>query len=119
MISTRARIALHGLADLAKADSSEPTSFPRLFSYLQTWSESLPLSRGYVGKIFQDLSKAGLVRSVPGRRGGYRMARPATGVTALDVPSRRSGCRRGRTRAAAAGWAGWCAAGTRPRAGTA
>lgn len=85
MISTRARIALHGLAYLAKADSNEPTSFPRMFEYLQTWSENLPLSRGYVGKIFQDLSKGGLVRSVPGRRGGYRMARAAAGITALDV----------------------------------
>lgn len=85
MISSRARFALHGLAYLAKSDSAEPMPFPRLFEYLTSWSDRLPLSRGYVGKIFQDLAKAGLVRSVPGRSGGYRLARPPSEVTALDV----------------------------------
>ncbi len=85
MISTRARYALHGLCYLAKQPLSETTSFPRLFSYLKGWSERLSLSRTYVGKIFQDLSRAGLVRAVPGRRGGYRLARPPKETTAMDV----------------------------------
>lgn len=85
MISTRARFALHGLAWLAKSGSAEPMPFPQLYRYLQAWSDRLPLSRGYVGKIFQDLSRAGLVRAVPGRKGGYRLARPASSMTALDV----------------------------------
>lgn len=34
------------------------------------------LSEPYVGKLFRVLAKAGLVESVRGRRGGYRLARP-------------------------------------------
>lgn len=87
MISTRARFALHGLCYLARRPAGETTSFPQLFSYLSDWSARLSLSRSYVGKVFQDLSRAGLVRAVPGRHGGYRLARPAEEVTALEVVS--------------------------------
>jgi Rrf2 family protein len=85
MISTRARFALHGLCYLAKRPAGEPTSFSQLFAYLEAWSSRLTLSRGYVSKIFQDLSRAGLVRAVPGRKGGYRLARPPREMTLMDV----------------------------------
>ena len=85
MISNRARFALHGLCYLAMAPSEGPTSFPKLFASLKGWSERLTLSKSYVGKVFQDLSRAGLVRAVPGRHGGYRLARPASEMTVLDV----------------------------------
>jgi Rrf2 family protein len=39
----------------------------------------------YLAKHMQALSQAGIVESVPGRRGGYRLGRPATEVTLLDV----------------------------------
>lgn len=39
----------------------------------------------YLAKHLQSLSRAGLVTSVPGPRGGYRLARPADAVTVLDV----------------------------------
>ena len=39
----------------------------------------------YLAKQLQALSAAGIVESVPGPRGGYRLARPATEVTVLDV----------------------------------
>jgi Rrf2 family protein len=84
MISTRARYALHGACFLALLPG-ETTPFPRLFSYLGAWSGHETLSRSYVGKIFQDLARGGIVRSVPGRKGGYRLARPASQVTLLDV----------------------------------
>ncbi len=85
MISNRARFALHGLCYLAMAPAGRPTSFSSLFGQLKGWSDRLTLSESYVGKVFQDLSRAGLVRAVPGRRGGYRLARPAAEVTVLDV----------------------------------
>ena len=84
MISTRARYALHGACYLALLPG-ETTPFPRLFSYLGAWSGDQALSRGYVSKIFQDLARGGIVRSVPGRKGGYRLSRPAREVTLLDV----------------------------------
>jgi Rrf2 family protein len=39
----------------------------------------------YLAKALQQLSAAGIVSSVPGRRGGYRLARPAAEITLLDV----------------------------------
>ena len=39
----------------------------------------------YLAKHLQALSAAGLVESVPGPRGGYRLARPAADITVLDV----------------------------------
>jgi len=69
MVSSRARFALHGLAFLAGLPAGESASFSQVFTYLRSWSERLVLSKGYVSKIFQDLSRAGLVRAVPGRSG--------------------------------------------------
>lgn len=39
----------------------------------------------YLAKQLQALSHAGIVESVAGRRGGYRLGRPATDVTVLDI----------------------------------
>ena len=39
----------------------------------------------YLAKHLQLLSQAGIVESVSGRRGGYRLGRPAAEVTLLDV----------------------------------
>ena len=39
----------------------------------------------YLAKALQSLSRAGIVESVPGRRGGYRLGRPPAAITLLDV----------------------------------
>ena len=39
----------------------------------------------YLAKQLQALSRAGIVETAPGRKGGYRLARPAAEVTLLDV----------------------------------
>ncbi|HEX4775686.1 MAG TPA: Rrf2 family transcriptional regulator [Acidimicrobiia bacterium] len=39
----------------------------------------------YLAKHLQAMSRAGLLDSVPGARGGYRLAKPAADVTVLDV----------------------------------
>lgn len=43
------------------------------------------LPRPYLAKHLQALSAAGVVQSVAGARGGYRLARPAADLTLLDV----------------------------------
>ena len=39
----------------------------------------------YLSKILQGLSAADIVEAVPGRRGGYRLARAAADISLLDV----------------------------------
>lgn len=39
----------------------------------------------YLAKIFQDLTKAGIVRSHRGAKGGFRLARPASDISLLQV----------------------------------
>lgn len=39
----------------------------------------------YLAKHLQQLSAAGIVESTPGRKGGYRLARPPADVTVLEI----------------------------------
>src|SRR6266480_2123205 len=39
----------------------------------------------YLAKALQGLSRAGIVESVPGRKGGYRLGRPPAKISLLDV----------------------------------
>ncbi|MGZ6804731.1 MAG: RrF2 family transcriptional regulator [Nocardioidaceae bacterium] len=39
----------------------------------------------YLAKALQQLAAAGIVSAVPGRRGGYRLARPAAEITLRDI----------------------------------
>ncbi len=43
------------------------------------------VSSSYLLKHLQALSQAGILGSVPGPRGGYRLAKPAAEITLLDV----------------------------------
>jgi Rrf2 family protein len=53
------------------------------------------LPPSYMAKQLQALSKAGLVRSLRGPRGGYRLARPAGAITLWDVAAAIEGSERG------------------------
>lgn len=39
----------------------------------------------YLAKSLQALARTGIAESVPGRRGGYRLARPAAQITLLEI----------------------------------
>jgi Rrf2 family protein len=43
------------------------------------------LSRGYLEQLAMGLRRARLLRGVPGRKGGYRLARPASTIRVGDV----------------------------------
>jgi Rrf2 family protein len=43
------------------------------------------ISETYLSKVFAKLRKAGIVRSVPGVKGGYQLARPSSEISFWDV----------------------------------
>jgi Rrf2 family protein len=50
-----------------------------------TLAEFHDLPAPYLAKALQQLARAGIVSSVPGRGGGYRLARAAEEITLLDI----------------------------------
>lgn len=40
---------------------------------------------GYLSKVLQALARGGLVESLPGRKGGFRLSRPANRLSVLEV----------------------------------
>jgi len=43
------------------------------------------ISETYLSKVFAKLSKAGIVRSVPGVKGGYQLTKPSSEISFWDV----------------------------------
>lgn len=69
---------LHCLLYLVgRADGDAPSS--------RDLAEFQGVSPSYVAKLFTWLEKAGLVASIEGIGGGFRLARPAEDITVLDV----------------------------------
>lgn len=77
-ISTRGRYALEAVLDLALHSSGGHES-------LKNISERTSISENYLEQIFAVLRKKGVVDSVRGAQGGYKLARPAEKITAGDV----------------------------------
>lgn len=69
---------LHCLLYLVDAPAEQPPSARDL-------AEFQGVSPTYLAKLFTQLEKAGLVASVEGVHGGFRLARPAAEITILDV----------------------------------
>ncbi|MFC6344527.1 RrF2 family transcriptional regulator, partial [Nocardioides hankookensis] len=68
--------AVHCCVVLSQAEAPVPA---------QRLAEFHGISRTYLAKHLQQLSRAGLVRSTEGRVGGYALTRPADEITVLDV----------------------------------
>jgi len=65
---------------LATDRDADWLSVPRISSAMQ-------IPEGFLPRVMTDLTHAGLVEGRPGRTGGYRLARPASAITLLDVIS--------------------------------
>ncbi|MEU2110309.1 Rrf2 family transcriptional regulator [Streptomyces sp. NPDC019507] len=70
--------AVHTLLNLAWLGDGEPVSTAQL-------AAAHDLSVSYLNKQLQQLVKGGLLESVPGARGGFRLARPLEAMSMLDV----------------------------------
>lgn len=77
-LSTKGRYAMVALVDLALQKPGELTS---LGAVAQRQDVSLP----YLEQLFVKLRRAGLVESVRGPGGGYRLAKPASEIRVVDV----------------------------------
>ena len=76
-ISTKAQYGMRALVEVALG-GDDPTS-------LKTVAERQNLSHQYLEQIFAVLRRAGIVESIRGARGGYRVARSLDEVPALEV----------------------------------
>lgn len=83
LFSTTTGYALQALAALPEDGS---------FYLARTMARHLGLPGPYLAKILQSLVQAGILESIRGPRGGFRMARPASQVTVGDVVDALEGC---------------------------
>jgi Rrf2 family iron-sulfur cluster assembly transcriptional regulator len=81
-LSTKGRYAMVALTDLALART--PDGAPGLVA-LADVSRRQNISLPYLEQLFVRLRRAGLVESVRGPGGGYRLARPASEIRVSEV----------------------------------
>lgn len=72
-------MAIHGLWALARLQA------PQQFLLLSEIARPQNVSESYLSKIFQKLTREGLVKAVRGKRGGYALARTPEDITVGDV----------------------------------
>lgn len=77
-ISTKGRYALEAVVDLAVFSTSGLES-------LKNIADRLNISKNYLEQLFVVLRQKGIVDSVRGAQGGYRLARASKDMTAGDV----------------------------------
>lgn len=77
-ISTKGRYGLRILLDLAIHDSGSP----RL---IRDIAQSQQISEKYISRLIIALRKGGMVRSIRGARGGFRLKKELKEITLLDV----------------------------------
>ena len=80
-LSTKGRYAMVALADLARRAGGSDSATASLAEIARRQHVSLP----YLEQLFVKLRRAGLVKSVRGPGGGYRLSRPASDIRVSDV----------------------------------
>jgi Rrf2 family protein len=77
-LTRRGDYGVRAMIALATEHDDDWLSVPRISAAMQIPERFLP-------RVMADLTRAGLVEGRAGRTGGYRLTRPATGITLLDV----------------------------------
>ena len=77
-LSTKGRYGLRALIDLALYSENEAASIASISARQQ-------ISESYLEQLIAKLRKAGLVVSVRGAGGGYRLAKPASEISVGDI----------------------------------
>ncbi len=90
-LSTRGRYAVMAMADLARIENGKPVTLADIAARQE-------ISLSYLEQLFAQLRRAGLVSSMRGPGGGYRLALPTTEtrisdiIMAVDEPIRVTRC---------------------------
>ena len=77
-LSTKGRYAVMAMTDLAQREAGRAVCLADI-------AERQQISRPYLEQLFARLRRGGLVTSVRGPGGGYRLARPASQVSVAEV----------------------------------
>ena len=77
-LSTKGRYAMVALADLAQSNGDGLTSLSEI-------SDRQDVSLPYLEQLFVKLRRAGLVESVRGPNGGYKLARSAEAIRVSEI----------------------------------
>jgi len=78
MLSQKARYALHALIVLAEHGGREPMMIADI-------AEEAGVPRKFLEQILLGLKRRGIVQSIRGRAGGYRLGRPAKEISFADI----------------------------------
>ena len=81
-LSTRGRYAVVAMADLALRDAIGCACGPVCLAEI---ASSQQLSLSYLEQVFGKLRRAGLVTSLRGPGGGYRLARPSDQISIAEI----------------------------------
>lgn len=79
-LSTKGRYAMVALTDLAMTSDASLLSLAEI-------SKRQDISLAYLEQLFVKLRRNGLVESVRGPGGGYRLAKPASDIRVVDILS--------------------------------
>ena len=78
MLSLTGEYAIRAMVFLAQRQEEWPIPGPRI-------AEQAGIPRKYLSAILADLVRAGLLEGTRGRSGGFRLCRPATGISLAEV----------------------------------
>lgn len=89
-LTKRGDYAVRAMLALARAPGDDRLSVRRI-------AEAMEIPVRFLPQVMTDLVRAGLVEAIPGRSGGYRLTRPASDISLLDVVEAVEGDSRRRT----------------------
>ena len=77
-LTKRGDYAVRAMLALARAPDDGPLSARRI-------ADAMSIPVRFLPQVLTDLQRSALVEATPGRTGGYRLARPASSISLLDV----------------------------------
>lgn len=81
--SQRFGYAAHALGYMGKKPFGELSTLPEMAEWMQAvWKDASPT---YLSAVIQRLSRSGILQSIRGITGGYRLTRPADEITLKDL----------------------------------